>query len=455
MGVDVIVERIHWQQADRVMSKQTSDAMPHRQLAFWVVAASYAVLVSAASAPSPLYDVYQAEYRFSAITLTVIFAVYVFALLISLLTVGRLSDYVGRRVVIAGALIVDAGAMALFLGENGVAMLMIARVVQGFATGSALGAFSAYLLDLQPSDGTRQGSLVGAAAPTFGLGLGAAVTGVLVQYAPHPTRLIFATLTPLLVLLALAIVVLPETVARVPGALAALRPEVAVPIRAKRAFVGSIPPLVATWALGGLYLSLAGSLLHVEFKQTNEALIGVLIALPFAVAAATAWLLHDVSPPALIRLGGAGLTAGAALLLVALGCSSIALFAVSAVVAGAGFGPANLGAIRSVSQLTEEHERAALLSAVFVVSYLAFSLPALAAGLLITHVGLRSTSLEYGGFLGIVALATFAYESVTDSRREKVPLPSTASSAAESGSPGWLRSCGPAKEIEPREGLQL
>jgi len=186
-------------------------ALP-RAVAFWVVAATTAMLLAASSAPSLLYPVYQAEFRFSAITLTVIFAVYVFALMTSLLTVGRLSDYVGRRVVLAGALVVEAGALALFLGADRVAWLLSARIVQGLATGAAIGALGAYLLDLQPSDGSRLGLLVNSAAPSFGLGLGAMVTGLLVQYGPHPTRLIFAILTALFVALALATVALPETV---------------------------------------------------------------------------------------------------------------------------------------------------------------------------------------------------------------------------------------------------
>ena len=156
-----------------------------------MVAATTAALPAASSAPSPLYPVYQAEFGFSAITLTVIFAVYVFALMMSLLTVGRLSDYVGRRVVLAGALLVEAGAMGVFVAADGVGWLLCARIVQGFATGAAIGVLGAYLLDLQPSDGSRLGSLVNSVAPTFGLGLGAIVTGLLVQYAPHPTRLIF------------------------------------------------------------------------------------------------------------------------------------------------------------------------------------------------------------------------------------------------------------------------
>jgi MFS family permease len=365
---------------------------------------------AASSVPSPLYAVYQAEFKFSALTLTLIFAVYVFALMASLLTVGRLSDFVGRRVVLAGALVVDAGAMALFLGANGVGGLLLARIVQGFATGAAIGALGAYLLDLQPSDGSRMGSLLNSVAPTFGLGIGATTTGLLVQYAVQPTRLIFAILTVLFVALAVATVVLPETVRRMPGAVAALRPQVAVPIRARRAFGNAVPTMVATWALGGLVLSVGGSLLVAVFEQTNHAVIGAVIGL-FPLAAATAAVLaRDLAPASMARLGTVALALGACVFLVALASSSIAVFVVASIVAGAGFGCGFLGALRSVSQLAEPHERAALLSAVYVVSYLAFSLPALVVGVLTTHIGLLDTSFGYGGFVALVAVGALALE---------------------------------------------
>jgi hypothetical protein len=48
-------------------------ALP-RAAAFWLVAGVLFLLFFAAAAPSPLYGVYQAQWRFSAITLTAIFA---------------------------------------------------------------------------------------------------------------------------------------------------------------------------------------------------------------------------------------------------------------------------------------------------------------------------------------------------------------------------------------------
>jgi MFS family permease len=109
------------------------------------------------------------------------------------------------------------------------------------------------------------------------------------------------------------------------------------------------------------------------------------------------------------RLGSAVITAGAVLFVVALASSGIALFVAASIVGGAGFGTGYLGSMRSVSQLAEPHERAALLSAVYVVSYLAFSLPALAAGLLATRIGLRHTSFGYGCLVALVALNTLAF----------------------------------------------
>src|ERR1700722_8666143 len=212
-----------------------------RPAAFLVIAVATAAFTVASSAPSPLYPVYQAEFKFSDFTLTLIFAIYVLALMVSLLTVGRLSDYIGRRVVVVGALIVEAGAMAVFLAADGVGWLLWARVVQGLATGAAVGVLGAYLLDLQPTDGSRLGSLVNGFAPTFGFGFGAIVTGLLVEFAPHPTRLIYVVLMGLFAVLLLATLAMPETVARVPGAVAALRPEVAIPTAARRAFVGAVP----------------------------------------------------------------------------------------------------------------------------------------------------------------------------------------------------------------------
>lgn len=75
-----------------------------RTASFWIFGGLYGVFVAAAAAPSPLYGVYAARYHFTTLVLTIVFAVYAIGLLAALLVTGRLSDHVGRRPVILGAI---------------------------------------------------------------------------------------------------------------------------------------------------------------------------------------------------------------------------------------------------------------------------------------------------------------------------------------------------------------
>src|SRR4051794_32790751 len=162
-----------------------------RGAAFWMLAATLGFLLFASSAPSPLYVVYQAKWDFSPLTLTSVFAVYVVALLLALLFAGSLSDHIGRRPVLVLALIVQAAGMGLFVAAQGVELLFAARIVQGVATGVAIGAISAALIDLQPPGRPALGALVSSAAPLLGLAAGALGSGLLVQYGPDPLRLVY------------------------------------------------------------------------------------------------------------------------------------------------------------------------------------------------------------------------------------------------------------------------
>src|SRR5262245_53214162 len=150
--------------------------------------ASITVSFSAGSlAPTPLYPVYQAEWGFSSLTTTEIFGIYALALLGSLLIAGRLSDHVGRRPVLIVATLVQAVVMLMFASANGVAALMLARVVQGIATGAALGAVGAGMLDLDKA----RGPVANAVTPPLGSGVGGLLAGLLVYYMPAPTLVVY------------------------------------------------------------------------------------------------------------------------------------------------------------------------------------------------------------------------------------------------------------------------
>jgi MFS family permease len=105
-----------------------------------------------------------------------------------------------------------------------------------------------------------------------------------------------------------------------------------------------------------------------------------------------------------LLLGGTLLPAGLVLILLGVHSASLALFFLGTLVAGCGFGAGFLGAVRSLVPLALPHERAGLMSAFYVLSYLAFCLPSLLAGNLTRSFGLVATTDGYGAVLIVLSL---------------------------------------------------
>src|ERR1700722_13996260 len=156
-----------------------------------VIAVITAMTFSASgAAPTPLYHQYQESFGLTPFTITIIFAAYVLSLLAALLTVGSLSDYVGRRPAILAALALNIVSMAMFIAADSAATLIAARALQGFATGLATAALGAAILDNDRSHGAVLNSITAFSGLTAG-SLGAAI---LVTYAPDPGQLVYVVL---------------------------------------------------------------------------------------------------------------------------------------------------------------------------------------------------------------------------------------------------------------------
>jgi len=334
--------------------------------------------------------------------------------------VGALSDHVGRRPVLAVALVLEAVAMVLFLTADGVGWLLAARVVQGFATGAMTGAFGAALLDLQRPE-RPLGPLVNSVAPGFGLSIGAVGAGLAVEFLPSPTDWLFGLLTALCLIAAAGVwVFLPESSPRLPGAAASLVPSVHVPVPQRRAFVVVLPCLVATWALGGLYASLGPSLVSGVFGVQDHVVGSLLILALNGTGLVGSLTMRGVAPARAMVIGALVFAVGVGGTVAALAVGSLAFFFVAAVVSGFGFGTAFLGAIATVTAGVAPGQRAALLSAVFTVGYLAFSIPAIAAGIAAGHVGLERTAQVYG--VGVIVLALLAVAGLALHSRRPAPV---------------------------------
>ncbi|WP_095180870.1 MFS transporter [Pseudomonas sp. Irchel 3F6] len=377
------------------------NSVASHQSSLWFLAITLLSFLAASTAPTPLYHLYQDQLHFSAAMLTLIFAVYAFSLLAALLTVGSLSDHLGRKPVIFSAVLLNALAMLLFIYADSVSWLISARVLQGFATGMATAVLSATLLDTD----RQQGPLINSVAPLLGMALGGLGCGLLAEFAPAPLQLTYWLLLALFVLQGVYVWRLPESVSRQGGALASLRPTLHVPVQARSTLWRVLPLNTATWALGGFYASLAPSLVRTATGSTSNLIGGATVAALTVTGALMIFMMRNRPAAQALRLGASLLPIGLVLILLGVHGASLSLFFFGTLVAGCGFGSGFLGAVRSLVSLAAPHERAGLMSAYYVLSYLAFCLPALLAGHLARSFGLLVTTDGYGVVLIVLAVA--------------------------------------------------
>ena len=360
--------------------------------------------LAASSAPTPLYATYASEWHFSSTTTTVVFGAYAIAVLIALLVFGRVSDHTGRRPVLVAALAVQVVAMVVLATAGGVPDLLAGRVLQGIATGGAMGALGAAMLDVDQ----RRGALANAAAPGMGTGAGALLSGLLVQYVAAPTQLVYLTLVGVFVLQGVGVVLMRETAPR-PGLRAALVPQLALPQGVRGAMLAAAPILFAVWALAGFYGSLGPALAR-QLSGSTSAVVGGLGFFLLAVAGSLTTIVLNRTPPRTVMLIGiAVLVLAGAGTLAAVEESSAAWFFLCTVVAGVGFGAGFQGGIRTVTPLAAPHERAGILSVLYVVCYCGMGIPSVVAGVLAVHGGgLVSAARDYAVFVIVLAIAALA-----------------------------------------------
>jgi MFS family permease len=378
-------------------------------VAYALVAYVIGLALFASGTPSPLYATYRELWGFSPVVLTLVYAVYAFGVLASLILAGRVSDEVGRRPVLLVALGSLMGATVLFMVADSVAWLFVARAVQGLATGLALGAASASLLDLHARRDPAGVGLTNGVVSAGGMGLGVLVSSAFVELAPAPRVLPYVALFVLFAIALAGALAMPEPVAeRSRLRLTPQRPS--VPAVVRRPFLLAGLGVISSWSIGGLFLSLGPQLSASLFHSTNHLVSGVGV---FALAgsAAAAQLAFGRSAPWIAAaLGSIALSAGMLLIVLAAAEDSSAIFLAGAVIGGAGFGVAFLGALRALSSAIPHEHRAQVMSAFYIVAYVSISIPAVLAGVAVTPLGLESTFELFGSIVAVLALVV-AFEA--------------------------------------------
>jgi MFS family permease len=379
-----------------------------RASAFWLVAAVLATAMLGTTLPSPLYVLYEQQLGFAALMTTVIFAVYAAGVLAALLLLGRASDELGRRRVLLIGLACAALSAMAFLLAQGLALLVVGRVLSGLSAGIFTATATATLVDLAGAGKGRRATVVATAANMGGLGLGPLLAGFLAQFAPLPLRLPFWVDLGLVLLAALAVWVIPEPV-NVPEHphLRIRRPD--LPPQVRPVFIPAAAAGFAGFAVLGLFTAVAPSFLLELLHQPSHLLSGAVVFAVFASSAIGQALLAGRLGSRALAAGCVGLIVGMGVLIAGLAATSLPLLILSAIIAGLGQGLCMRAGLEAVNTHAPSDRRAGVASVFFVVMYVGIALPVIGAGIATTLVGLQNAGIMFG----IAAAATAAVALAT------------------------------------------
>jgi MFS family permease len=382
-----------------------------RPVAFWLIVYAFAVTMLGTTLPTPLYVIYQAQWHFSTSLITLIFAVYAVGVLAALLVAGRSSDQVGRRPVLAAAIVLSIASAVTFILAPGVGWLFLGRLLSGLSAGLMTGTATAALTETaRPGSGSRA-SLVATTANMGGLGLGPLLAGLLAQYAPQPTVLPFVVQLGLVAVAGLGLLVVPETVTD-RSALSLRFHGFGIPEAGRAEFIAAGFAGFAAFSLLGLFSSLVPTFLSGVLHDTSHAVAGAVVFLAFAVAAVTQ-VAGSRLPSRPVMLAGLGLfLAALALIVAALSAASMPIFLVGTVVSGVAVGAVFMGSLATANRVAPAQTRGQVISTFFVFAYVGLTVPVIAVGF---------GSQAFGDFRAIlgcaIALAAVALASMVVIRR--------------------------------------
>jgi MFS family permease len=363
-------------------------------------------LYLAAGALTPLLVVYREQWGFPAVLLTVAFAAYAVGFLAAVLIFGSLSDFIGRRPVLIASLIIQLASNFLFLAAPDVGWVIVGRIVQGVASGVGTAAFTAALVEYAAPQRKRLATILGSVGVTGGLALGSLLAGLAIQISPAANSIIFGVLIVLTILGTILAALSPETISRSPGALRALIPRIAVPAAARREFIAAAPVVAAVWMLAGLSGGLAPSMVRTVFHLDSGLLNGLTGFVAPAVSTVVGLAFVHVASRRAMSIGIYASIAGPIVIIGGVFANSLTIMIVGQAIAGVGFGAAFTASLQLLLPLAAANERAAVVSAVYVVSYAGFGIPIVIAGLLTDAIGIVPTVLWYSAAAALLAAAS-------------------------------------------------
>jgi MFS family permease len=352
---------------------------------FWVIAAAFLITMAFSTVPTPLYAIYQRRDGFPTFMITVIFAAYAVGVMASLYLAGHVSDWLGRRRVALAAVLAAALSAAIFLTWQDVPGLLLARFISGVGVGVLTATATAHLSELRqvarPEQDPSRSALISSMVNLGGLAFGPLVGGILAQYVSAPLDRPYEVFLVLLLLSAVGITLVPETVERLEERPAYRPQKVALPSAARPQFFASATGAFAAFAILGLFTSLAPTFLAGTLHHTSRLLAGLVAFAVFVAGGLSQVVFVQLSRQRQLQLGLVLMSAG--LVGVAVGglAPSLWLFVLGGVVAGAGVGLVFRGAVATAASLSDPGSRGEVLAALFLIAYAGLAIPVLSIGI--------------------------------------------------------------------------
>lgn len=374
---------------------------------FVIVGYGFFVAMLGTTLPTPLYAIYQRQLGFSSPTVTVIFAVYAIVVVATLLLAGKLSDQVGRRPVLAVGLAASALSAVCFLRTDGLALVLVGRVLSGVSAGLFIGTATAALLDLAPGGRRGLATALGIGVNVGGLAAGSMLAGILAQVAPDPLLVPFAVDLALAVVALAGLALVRETVSgRGPVRLRPQRLGVADEVRP--VFLPAVLASCAGFAGTGVLTAVSSIFLATRLHLSSAVLSGSIVFITMGTMAAGQLVVRRLAVNTGLRLGSALLVVGLASIGLALGATTLAPLIAGAVLLGAGTGLSLGAGLAAINARAPAGRRGETASTFFACIYVALGIPAIGVGVGEQAAGLRASGVTFSVVVALLAADVLA-----------------------------------------------
>jgi MFS family permease len=388
-----------------------------------------AVMFMGSTLLTPLFPLYEHEFGFSDVTLTLVYATYVVGNLGALLLLGRLSDQLGRRRVSLTAVTLGALASLIFLFAVSTPWLFAGRVLSGAANGVVAAAATAWAIEL--IEDRERASVLATTANMLGVAAGPLLAGVFAHLLPAPLRTVFVVHLLLVAYVAWLTARLPETV-RVPMRRwydASYEPRIGVPPDLRAGFVAPAACGFATFALGGYYAALVPAWMAQALELTNPIAGGAVVAALYVIAAVAIVATRSMGNRRALLGGLLLLLPAAGLLLCAQLAASLPALLGATLFGGLALALGYRGSLAVINRLAPATRRAELIASFMLVCFVGNALPVIGLAVLSRFAG---PHVAYPVFAAVIALlAVLGLFAVRHRRRlEPSPTPDSPPPAA-------------------------